>query len=205
MSVNANRLYRDWKKLTFYYFADIYVNFNPLVTDLFKIYKTRIWMSAINPASFVTPTAGLQLTSAVGPGPFGSDMDHYPDRRQLRPQSSFTSVNALPMPHTGIDSIWDINRDSNAPGAIAIPSLYSQPFQPQDTDVRHAGHYPAEYRHPGQHAVSPQPRFTSAPYSVQDIHPATYQFPHENDRGSNRSHHMGTDWGNSFQGLSLGT
>ncbi|TKA61955.1 hypothetical protein B0A49_13319, partial [Cryomyces minteri] len=42
----------DWKKLTFYYFADNYVNFNPLVTDLFKIWKTRIWMSAINPASF---------------------------------------------------------------------------------------------------------------------------------------------------------
>lgn len=46
---------RDWKKLTFYYFADSYINFNSLVTDLFKIYKTRIWMSAINPASFVTP------------------------------------------------------------------------------------------------------------------------------------------------------
>jgi hypothetical protein len=29
------------------------------VTDLFKIYKTRIWMSAINPASFVTPTSSL--------------------------------------------------------------------------------------------------------------------------------------------------
>jgi hypothetical protein len=33
---------------------------------LFKIYKTRIWMSAINPASFVTPpTAGLQGTGAM--------------------------------------------------------------------------------------------------------------------------------------------
>jgi hypothetical protein len=27
---------RDWKKLTFYYFADAYINFNSLVTDLFK-------------------------------------------------------------------------------------------------------------------------------------------------------------------------
>lgn len=55
-----NAFTRDWKKLTFYYFADSYINFNSLVTDLFKIYKTRIWMSAINPASFVTPpSAGL--------------------------------------------------------------------------------------------------------------------------------------------------
>ncbi|RMZ76169.1 hypothetical protein DV738_g5101, partial [Chaetothyriales sp. CBS 135597] len=56
----------DSKKLTFYYFADSYINFNPLVTDLFKIYKTRIWMSAINPASFQTPTASLGLQPAYG-------------------------------------------------------------------------------------------------------------------------------------------
>ncbi|KAK4162211.1 hypothetical protein QBC43DRAFT_79745 [Cladorrhinum sp. PSN259] len=58
----------DWKKLTFYYFADSYINFNSLVTDLFKIYKTRIWMSAINPASFASPTLGLQAPSGIGPG-----------------------------------------------------------------------------------------------------------------------------------------
>ncbi|SPQ27576.1 eb52e8f7-38d1-4f73-a4b0-8cb2beef9860 [Thermothielavioides terrestris] len=58
----------DWKKLTFYYFADTYINFNSLVTDLFKIYKTRIWMSAINPASFASPALGLQAPSGVGPG-----------------------------------------------------------------------------------------------------------------------------------------
>lgn len=53
----------DWKKLTFYYFADSYINFNSLVADLFKIYKTRIWMSAINPAAFVTlPTTGAVRT-----------------------------------------------------------------------------------------------------------------------------------------------
>lgn len=62
---------RDWKKLTFYYFADAYINFNSLVTDLFKIYKTRIWMSAINPASFASPTLGLQAPSGIGPGAVG--------------------------------------------------------------------------------------------------------------------------------------
>ncbi|KAF2840162.1 PSP1-domain-containing protein [Patellaria atrata CBS 101060] len=49
----------DQKKLTFYYFAENYVNFNELVTDLFKSFKTRIWMSAINPASFATPSNAL--------------------------------------------------------------------------------------------------------------------------------------------------
>ncbi|KAL4942435.1 hypothetical protein BDV06DRAFT_222200 [Aspergillus oleicola] len=71
----------DWKKLTFYYFADSYINFNSLVTDLFKIYKTRIWMSAINPASFVTPpTAGLQSPNPLGYGQDG-DRSHQRDGR----------------------------------------------------------------------------------------------------------------------------
>ena len=45
----------DYHKLTYYYYADSYVNFNELVTDLFKQYKVRIWMSAVNPASVVNP------------------------------------------------------------------------------------------------------------------------------------------------------
>ncbi|CCU77280.1 PSP1 domain-containing protein [Blumeria hordei DH14] len=57
----------DWKKLTFYYFADTYVNFNSLVADLFRIYKTRIWMSAINPASHASSSNGDQVSSYFGP------------------------------------------------------------------------------------------------------------------------------------------
>lgn len=62
----------DGKKLTFYFFSNEYINFNALVTDLFKMYKTRIWMSAINPASFQSPVSGMGLTpiySATSPGP----------------------------------------------------------------------------------------------------------------------------------------
>lgn len=56
----------DWKKLTFFYYANSYVNFNALVTDLFKIYKTRIWMSAVNPASL--NTGPLPPPRGLGPG-----------------------------------------------------------------------------------------------------------------------------------------
>jgi hypothetical protein len=60
----------DYNKLIYYYFADTYVNFNDLVTDLFKQYKVRIWMSAVNPASVVNPAGQMQVQppSAVGPG-----------------------------------------------------------------------------------------------------------------------------------------
>lgn len=77
---------RDWKKLTFYYFADAYINFNSLVTDLFKIYKTRIWMSAINPASFASPTLGIQAPSGVGPGAVNVGRGSGGERRQNQPQ-----------------------------------------------------------------------------------------------------------------------
>ncbi|KAK8247863.1 hypothetical protein HDK77DRAFT_481324 [Phyllosticta capitalensis] len=41
----------DYKKLTFFYYADCYINFNHLVTDLFKIYKARIWIGWIESLS----------------------------------------------------------------------------------------------------------------------------------------------------------
>ncbi|KAK3488398.1 hypothetical protein B0T13DRAFT_406981 [Neurospora crassa] len=83
----------DWKKLTFYYFADSYINFNSLVTDLFKIYKTRIWMSAINPASFASPTLGLQAPSGIGPGAVGvSRASAATERRQNTQQQDQQSV-----------------------------------------------------------------------------------------------------------------
>lgn len=87
---------RDWKKLTFYYFADSYINFNSLVTDLFKIYKTRIWMSAINPASFASPALGLQAPSGVGPGAVVNRAAAASARRQeaqQETQSAFSGSN----------------------------------------------------------------------------------------------------------------
>lgn len=56
----------DWKKLTFYFYSTEYINFNLLVGDLFKIYKTRIWLSAINPAAFRSKPN--QPPSSIGPG-----------------------------------------------------------------------------------------------------------------------------------------
>lgn len=39
----------DRRKLTLYFVADRRIDFRELVRDLFKIYKTRIWMCAVNP------------------------------------------------------------------------------------------------------------------------------------------------------------
>ncbi|KAG8741779.1 hypothetical protein FRC10_002446 [Ceratobasidium sp. 414] len=42
-----NSAYRDRRKLTFYYVADRRIDFRELVRELFRLYKTRIWMSCL--------------------------------------------------------------------------------------------------------------------------------------------------------------
>lgn len=72
----------DRRKLTFFYSASHRIDFRDLVRDLFRIYKTRIWMCAVNtrrvspPNSSVgsvpvsTPVAApVTATPIAGPGP----------------------------------------------------------------------------------------------------------------------------------------
>ena len=70
IAITLLMLLSDYHKLTYFYYAESYVNFNDLVTDLFKQYKVRIWMSAVNPASVVNPAGLMQIPppSAIGPG-----------------------------------------------------------------------------------------------------------------------------------------
>lgn len=200
-------LYRDWKKLTFYYFADAYINFNPLVTDLFKIYKTRIWMSAINPASFVTPVTGLQLPSGLGPGAFSPDTDHYSDRHQQKSLSVFPTLGVSQLGLGSFDRMWDPSRDvatSNA--GTTFPHLYPQSFQPHDIEARHLDQYPIDYRQPGHQILGLQPRFNPSSYPVPDLHNPPYAISPENHVGGTRKPHTsGSEWNHMFQGLSLGS
>lgn len=79
----------DYRKLTFFYYAEEYINFNDLVTDLFKVYKTRIWMSAINPASFTgagNPHTGQRAQQWPRNGP---------QTNYLRPQEPQSNVDAV--------------------------------------------------------------------------------------------------------------
>jgi cell fate regulator YaaT (PSP1 superfamily) len=42
-------IYRDRRKLTFYFEAEYRIDFRELVRELFKTYKTRIWMCVVTP------------------------------------------------------------------------------------------------------------------------------------------------------------
>ncbi|KAL2416440.1 hypothetical protein ABEF95_016252 [Exophiala dermatitidis] len=196
--------HRDSKKLTFYYFADNYINFNHLVTDLFKIYKTRIWMSAINPASFQTPTASLGITPVYG-GARGEERH----RRRQQPSQQQTQQ---PQPHgigpqpvtTPFGDSFDADRTFNNQAQGMRPNFYNQ-FQdvgagPQQLQP---GMAPFSPTMPGP--MDPFMSFYAPPY--QGASPGGPNFPGGRPdfrgRGPNQPGDM--SWMGRFQGLSLGS
>lgn len=197
--------FRDWKKLTFYYFADEYINFNSLVTDLFKIYKTRIWMSAINPASFQTPAGGLQLPGGIGSSVFSADTDQYSNRHPQRQYPMSTSSGPNQAPLGAFDHAWSASRDNATVGPIAFPQLYAQPFPSHDLDVRSLDQYPIEYRQGLHQVLNIHSPFNSPGYNAPNPHHSSSftARPQSGNGGIQASHVFGRDWNQSFQGLSL--
>ncbi|KAK3387139.1 hypothetical protein B0H63DRAFT_521209 [Podospora didyma] len=199
----------DWKKLTFYYFADSYINFNSLVTDLFKIYKTRIWMSAINPASFASPTLGLQAPSGIGPGAVGVGRGSgTSERRQNTQQESQASYSA---------SLTTVR---------GAPSTFPTPFAPNDRAMVQGGSYsvPNYPYNPPYGAFANAARPGAMPYApgmVASLDAYAGAYPQGGDyTGRNRfpaqsapgggQHDQAvpgvgpqTDWVGAFHGLSL--
>jgi len=119
----------DWKKLTFFYYAESYINFNDLVTDLFKIYKTRIWMSAINPASFAAPSIshGLTPTSPTGNVP-----------------SSIAS------PHRETSFRFSGAPSQDQPSAFSVPQMVSSSYFSPGQFPSQWGNLGANYQAPGR-------------------------------------------------------
>jgi hypothetical protein len=206
----------DWKKLTFYYFADSYINFNSLVTDLFKIYKTRIWMSAINPASFASPTLGIQAPSGVGIGAVGVRGPGTERRQSQQHQST-------PQPQQ------EQQTPSYAPGGVTrafqgpVP-VFTQPFgieRPQAPTA--AAFSPTAYPYAQFAPLNAAARPLNIPYlpamQTMDTIPAGFEYP-TSTRGRFPTSPQGTiragvhpsavspvpsqaEWAAAFQGLSL--
>ena len=195
--------------MTFYYFADEYINFNSLVTDLFKIYKTRIWMSAINPASFQTPLGGVQIPGGLGTSSsngFNIDVDHHPNRRQQRQHQTPISGGAVQQAPGAFEHTWNSSRDSGAINGIAFPQAYSRTFQNHDLDVRPLEQYPLDYRQGFPQTLNMNSSFTSPNYNLPALHnSASFNSrPDSSNGGLQSSQARGHEWTQSMQGLSLG-
>lgn len=171
----------DWKKLTFYYFADCYINFNSLVTDLFKIYKTRIWMSAINPASFVTPpSAGLPGPGGMSNPLYGQDPQHA-DRRHQHENRAYGGREPI-----------DTSRETMPNPVGALRTAFTDTYQP--------------FAQPSRQIDTAQGD-PFAPYSPTSFGPMDPGFPDYPAGGAGnpaaRMHPAQNEWTGRFQGLSL--
>lgn len=200
--------------MTFYYFADSYINFNSLVTDLFKIYKTRIWMSAINPASFANPTLGLQAPSGVGPGAIGVGRGSQ-ERRQ---STTATADQGAAFPSQAQNAGQRVIRPSNSQTsfneqAVASQAAYgiSPPPYPAYNPYNPFGAAPRPGAVPYlQNMMQPMDPFQSGYGQASDYQMGRGRY-HLNPAGnglhdqSTSPVSMGsqTDWANAFQGLSL--
>ncbi|MCJ1476552.1 hypothetical protein MMC13_005218 [Lambiella insularis] len=194
----------DWKKLTFYYFADSYINFNSLVTDLFKIYKTRIWMSAINPASFVTPSAGLQLPSGLGPGAVVGERDSYPGGRHKREKMAYAPTTVAQGAINGFDAIWNAGPDIPLTSSMN-QNAFAQFYQPQA--LQQLNMNLNDYGRGLQHSMRSSSPFSTQTYGAfTGVPQATiYKPEHKNGASQNPYTNQMNDWSSSFQGLSLGS
>jgi hypothetical protein len=205
-------MHRDWKKLTFYYFADAYINFNSLVTDLFKVYKTRIWMSAINAASFASPSLGLQAPSGVGPGAVGVSRPIQVERRsQQQEQPAYNSMPSSRLYQGGQGGIFSSAAERNPLPPTGFPQQsFAYGYSPFAAAPRGVPASISSYASTMVPPIDPFPGF-AAPIGYQSM-PARYPSPHGIGVGHEASdlsrqgnvHTTGNDgWMNSFQSLSL--
>jgi len=145
----------DYKKLTFDFYAEQYVNFNELVTDLFKIWKLRIWLSAVNPASF-SQKANVIRRSGAGSsgGPGGPVGPGGPGNRHM----DFSAPNMQPArPFYPGDAGVVGGFDPAYVGGMGRGGVFAQPYMPP---------YGAMARGMGQQ-----------PQSFAPNSPAAYGFP----------------------------
>jgi hypothetical protein len=166
-------------------------------------------MSAINPASFLTPVAGLQLSAGMGPGVFTLDAERFSDRRHQKGSSNFVPAGPMSAFHagpTGFGGMWDPSQEAGASSGIAFPNAFPQHFQPQDLDISHLDVYPLDYRQAGQQAGGLHSRFPNVPYDVTNPQHSSYQNLNDAGNGGMRKpHNLGKDWSHTFQKLSLGS
>ncbi len=99
---------RDRKKLTFYYFAHGYINLSPLIKDLFKIYATRIWMSAVNPS---TP---------AGPSSTNDDVE---DGKRIDPLPVMSTPEPRPPHPESVSSGSSLQDDARPSNSTALPEV----------------------------------------------------------------------------------
>ncbi|KAK5107238.1 hypothetical protein LTR62_001592 [Meristemomyces frigidus] len=112
----------DFQKLIFYYYADHYINFKDLITELYRIYKTRIWLSAVNPASFQQQAMG-QPPLGIGPGAITAHNGGANNSYTMTYGADPDPYGAIPPYRVGYDTY-----DPNYPSIPGVPNSFAPPI-----------------------------------------------------------------------------
>lgn len=162
-------------------------------------------MSAINPASFVTPVAGLQLPSGLGPGAFNPDADLHSSRQPQKTSVGYPVVSPSSATQGAFDRRWEHNQDAGSNG-LSYPHMYPQAYQPLGLETHQQDHAAVDYGAGGQQHPSLQAQYAAAPYPLADLQHPAYVLQPDSVNGAVRKPQLSrNDWNHSFQGLSLGS
>jgi cell fate regulator YaaT (PSP1 superfamily) len=206
----------DRKKLIFYYSTSRRIDFRDLVRELFRIYKTRIWMCAViglpyqissrrnsnSPLLGAPPQPTLTTTtSTTGSATSGSSFIN-PFMQQQQQPSATTASSTTSIPTTS-NSQYNINRLDRRL-SFQIPPTYQQQGQAQQQTIN----YPQQQQgQQGQIPLSYQLDFIPRRFSdsrsqisstwqqqqpsqqQQYVIPTKYQFPPSQQQGH---HHQTT-------------
>ena len=162
-------------------------------------------MSAINPASFVTPASALPVPSGLGPSAFLPESGGGSERRQYRTSPTSATVSASQVGYRD-GRAWNPNQDGPSLGLMPLSNAFPQSFQAPDFHVRQPDQYPMQYHHNAQQSYGLQPRYSPAVYGLPNLPHSLYTTPVEGRDDSVRTPGaIGAEWNHAFQGLSLGS
>ena len=170
------------------------------MTDLFKIYKTRIWMSAINPASFVSPTTNLQFSAGL-PGTSAPDQDHFHENR-LKIDNRFSALSLSELSQGIFDYNWNASQPGSLPSSTN-PQSYGSFFSPH----AHSIHLPDIHTPEYGRGVFPSLR-SQSPFGLQSYNVGirARKSPHSgSDHKDDLASTSFSDHMKAVQSLSLGT
>jgi len=169
-------------------------------------------MSAINPASFASPSLGLQAPSGIGPGAVSATRQPQPDRRPQQESSSYPGIMQGGRPYQSgqLGAFGGLHdRSSLSPTVFQQPNFgyaYS-PFggAPRGPSVSLAS-YPSNMLPQMDTFTSyaPPPEFQPLPGRFPSPHSVGLVSESGEFSRQNNGHPVGNDgWMTSFQGLSL--
>jgi len=163
-------------------------------------------MSAINPASFASPSLGLQAPSGIGPGAVGVSRNAQAERRPQPEQSAFgpqpagRGYSAFSQPYTSA-----LDRGATLPAAYQ-PSGYTYGYPQFASPPRTVGVSPGGYLP----MIDPFAAFQSSNdyQGLPGRFPSPHATPTHDGDYSRHSGGLGTpndNWVGAFQGLSMNT